>query len=42
MKAFVLAILAAVAITVGSWYGLTHAGFSSADSGTSEANVRLD
>ena len=41
MKSFILAILALVVISVGANQILMNSGFSSADAGTSHANVRL-
>lgn len=42
MKAFVLAIFAAVVLTIGANLILTNVGFSTANEGTSSSNVRLD
>jgi hypothetical protein len=41
MRVMLLAFLATGLIAIGAWYGLNHAGFSSADMGSSP-NVRLD
>ncbi len=41
MRAMLLAFLATGVIAVAAWYGLNHAGFSTADQTTSNA-VRLD
>tara|TARA_R110002167_G_scaffold366284_2_gene594474 strand:+ start:198975 stop:199106 length:132 start_codon:yes stop_codon:yes gene_type:complete len=41
MKSFLLAVLALIVISFGANLALTNGGFSSANAGTSEANVRL-
>ena len=41
MKPFILALLSLVVISVGANQILLSSGFSSADAGTSHANVRL-
>ena len=41
MKAFLLALVALVVISVGANQALTRIGFSSAESGSSATNVRI-
>ncbi len=41
MKAFLLALVALVVISLGANQVLLRSGFSSADAGTSEGNVRI-
>ncbi|MEL6264307.1 MAG: hypothetical protein AAFR52_01455 [Pseudomonadota bacterium] len=42
MKAFLLAVVMTVAISIVAWYGLTQAGFSAEEVYSKPGSVRLD